>query len=187
MSDWKINMKKLLILPGNSPRNQAWGEAAAKFFDGQFDEIYLQFYNHWETGEALIDVPDELDKILAYTDQSEADDEWYICAKSVGSLVALIAVQEELIKPIKCIFFGMPLDTAAEELFKDDWSALTDFAVPTLVFHNDNDPVASFEFTKKEIADLGPDFIFKALSGDTHDYLDFSVYAPQIKDFWPWQ
>jgi predicted alpha/beta hydrolase family esterase len=180
-------MKKLLILPGNSPRNQAWGEAAAEFFSGQFDEIYLQLYNHWETGEKVIDVPDELDKILATVENDGPDDEWYVCAKSVGSLVALIAVQEEIIQPIKCIFFGMPLDTAAEELFKDDWSALTDFAVPTLVFHNDNDPVANFAFTKNEVESLGEEFIFKALTGDTHDYLDFANYEADIKEFWPWQ
>lgn len=180
-------MKKLLILPGNSPRNQAWGEAAAEFFSEQFDEIYLQLYNHWETGEAVIDVPDELDKIIATVEGGQADDEWYICAKSVGALVALIAVQEEIIQPIKCIFFGMPLDMAGEELFKDDWSALTDFAVPALVFHNDNDPVANFAFTKAKIEAVGQDFVFKPLKGDTHDYLDFATYEEEIKNFWPWQ
>lgn len=179
-------MKKLLILPGNSPRNQAWGEAAAEFFSEQFDEIYLQLYNHWETGEAVIDVPDELDKIIETVGSIKEVDEWYICAKSVGSLVALIAVQEDIIQPIKCIFFGMPLDVAGEELFKDDWSALTDFSVPTLVFHNENDPVANFDFTKEKIKTLGQDFIFKKLKGDNHDYLNFSDYETDIKDFWPW-
>lgn len=179
-------MKKLLILPGNSPRNQAWGEAAADFFNGQFDEIYLQFYNHWETGEEVIDVPEELDKIIATVENTKEDDEWYICAKSVGSLVALIAVQEDIIRPVKCIFFGMPLDAAAEELFKDDWSALTDFSVPALVFHNDNDPVANFAFTEEKIKTVGQDLVFKKLAGDTHDYLDWSAYEADIKEFWPW-
>ncbi len=180
-------MKKLLILPGNSQRNQAWGEACAEFFSTQFDEIYLQYYDHWETSEPVIDVPIELDKILAITESATDEDEWYVCAKSVGSLVALIAVQEDIINPVKCIFFGMPLDTASEELFKDDWSALTDFTVPALVFHNDNDPIANFAFTEAKIKEVGQDFIFKKLSDNTHDYLDFPAYKTEIENFWSWQ
>ncbi len=180
-------MKKLLILPGNSPRNQVWGETCAEFFAEQFDEIYLQLYDHWKTGEEVINVPTELDKILATVEESEADDEWYICAKSVGALVALIAVQEEIINPVKCIFFGMPLDGAAEELFKDDWSALTDYIVPTLVFHNDNDPVANYAFTEAKIKAVGQDFVFKKLTNETHDYLDFPAYKEEIEKFWSWQ
>ncbi|MEY3784237.1 MAG: hypothetical protein RLZZ230_559 [Candidatus Parcubacteria bacterium] len=176
-------MKKLLILPGNSPRNQAWGEACAEFFAEQFDEIYLQLYDHWETGEEVINVPTELDKILATVEEGDPNDEWYICAKSVGALVALIAVQEEIINPIKCIFWGMPLDGAAEELFADDWSALADFAVPTLVFHNDSDPIADCDFTEHKLKELGQDIAFKKFSGDTHDYLNFATCQPDIEDF----
>lgn len=176
-------MKKLLILPGNSPRNRAWGEACAEFFDGQFDEIYLQLYSHWETGEQVINVPEELDKILETVESDGSDSQWYICAKSVGSLVALIAVQEDIIHPEKCIFFGMPLDMAAEELFKDDWSALADFAVPTVVFHNDADPVADCGFAEQKLVELGQNFTFKKIVGDTHDYLDFPIYQVEIEDF----
>jgi len=176
-------MKKLLILPGNSPRNQAWGEACADFFGDQFDEIYLQLYDHWETGEEVIDVPTELDKILEMIEGDEADSQWYICAKSVGSLVALIAVQEDIINPVKCIFFGMPLDGAAEELFAEDWSALADFAIPTLVFHNDADPIADCDFTAQKLTELGQNITFKKLSDDTHDYLNFELYQVDIADF----
>lgn len=177
-------MKKLLILPGNSPRNQAWGEACAEFFQEQFDEIYLQMYSHWESGEEVIDVPEELDKIIQMVEAGDADtDEWYICAKSVGTLVSLVAVAEDIISPVKCIFFGMPLALAAEELFKNDWSALENFTIPTLVFHNDSDPVADYSFTKEKLTEFGQEIDLVTIEGDSHDYANFELVATEIADF----
>ncbi len=176
-------MKKLLILPGNSPRNRAWGEDCAEFFADQFSEIHLQLYDHWDDGEEVINVPAELDKIIATVEGSDSDAEWYVCAKSVGSLVALIAVHEDIIQPERCIFFGMPLDTASEELFKDNWSPLAEFVIPTLVFHNISDPVTDCSFTEAKLKELGQNITFKPVVDDTHDYQDFADYQFTIEEF----
>ncbi len=176
-------MKKLLVLPGNSPRNKAWGEACATFFQDYFDVVYLSNYNHWETGAQVINFTSELEKIDITVAAGEEDDEWYICAKSVGSLLALLAMHDELIVPNRCVFFGMPLDMALQDLFKDSLLPLQALTAPTLVFHNVADPVAAHDVTKNLLAEHVKVTTFVSLEGDTHDYLDFTAYAPQVRAF----
>jgi len=176
-------MKKLLVLPGNSPRNRQWGEECAAFFADRFDEVVVQLYDHWESGEAKIDFVAELEKIAELVELGGDDTEWYIFAKSIGSVLALLAVEADVIEPERCVFFGMPLD-AAEAVLGESWAPLTEFAVPALVFHNDHDPVADHTFTKDTLAAHSqPTLTFVTLSGTTHDYLDFAVYNTAIADF----
>lgn len=178
-------MKKLLILPGNSSRNRTWGEECAEFFAEQFDEIYLQLYDHWETGEEWMDVVSETEKIANTVTGCDDDGEWYVCAKSMGSVLALMAIQADVIEPEKCVFFGMPLDKAENKFFKGDWSSLIDYRVPTLVFHHNHDPVANCDFTAQKLMELGQNITFRKLPGNNHDYIDFAVYQVEIEDFLP--
>ncbi|MEK7638590.1 MAG: hypothetical protein AAB388_00335 [Patescibacteria group bacterium] len=178
-------MKKLLILPGNGAHNKAWGEAAAEALLPHFDIVYLQHYNHWDTQNAAIDFAAEIEKIsitVEGTDEDEPGD-WYVCAKSVGALLAILAFGGGAIDPLKCVFFGMPLAMASEGIFKDDWSLLKEFVVPTFAFHNEHDPTADYSFTKEKLDAFAPAMTFKTLSGSTHDYLDFASYLPDITNF----
>src|SRR5690606_26948299 len=141
-------MNKLIILPGNSVKNKAWGEAVAARFGGWFDEVYLQSYDHWESGEENIDFEVELAKLGAAAKAAAPETTFYIFAKSAGSLLALLAIQRGLVAPAQCVFFGMPLEWADRDVFRGDWSPLSDFRVPILAFHNEHDPVANYTFTK---------------------------------------
>ncbi len=177
-------MKKLLILPGNSQRNKAWGEACAQYFLDWFDVVYVQNYNHWSTGEQRIDFEAEIEKIEITVDdnQNEAGD-WYVFAKSVGSLLALEAFADGAIDPKKAVLFGMPLDMAAKDIYAEDWSALQEFTVPSMAFHNIDDPTTSHDFTVAKLQQYGSYFTIVSTEGDTHDYLDFNDYESYIKDF----
>lgn len=177
-------MKKLLILPGNSQRNKAWGEACAQHFLDWFDVVYVQNYNHWSTGEQRIDFEAEIEKIdIIVTDNQTEVGEWYVFAKSVGSLLALEAYADGVIDPKKAVLFGMPLDMAAKDIYAEDWSALKEFSVPSIAFHNHDDPTTSYDFTVEKLKQYGTDFTIVSTDGDTHDYLDFAEYEPYIKDF----
>lgn len=174
-------MTKLIILPGNSPRNQAWGEAAVEYFGSWFDSVYMQYYDHWQEGSTNINIENELAKFANETNKEDV--EYYVFAKSIGSLLTLLATQRGSLNARKGVFFGMPLELASEDLFKGDWSALSDFTVPTIAFHNDQDPI-SYEFTKQALVEHGPgklELITK--KGDNHNYTEFADYEPQIKDF----
>ena len=153
-----------------------------EFFQSDFDEVVMQEYDHWESGEQVINVPAELDKI-AHTISHSPEDEWFVCSKSIGTLLTLIAKQEGIISPKKSLLFGMPLDLAEEDLFKGDWSALSGYGVPSMAFHNEDDPVANCQFSEDKIKEQAPEIEFVKTPGDTHEYLDFARYGQIIKNF----
>jgi hypothetical protein len=175
-------MKKLLVLAGNSVKNREWGEACAEFFRADFDMVFYPHYDHWSTGGQVINLEVELQKVKETVQGAGEPDDWYIFAKSIGSVLALLAVEQGIISPERCVFFGMPLKIAEAEVTKD-WSYLSEFFVPTVAFHNDNDPTADYAFTAQKIHELAPTITLRALHGDTHDYSDFTTYAGEIREF----
>ena len=175
-------MRYLLVLAGNSVHNREWGESCAEFFRPQFTMVFFPHYTHWTTGDPEIDIEEELKKVRETVAGAEDEADWYIFAKSIGSVLALKAIEQGIIKPEKCVFFGMPLKIAATQV-GGDWSYLSTFDLPALAFHNDADPTAEYAFTKAKLSEQAPSIILKTLSGDTHDYLDFAQYEPEIKQF----
>lgn len=172
-------MKKLLVLSGQSKRNKAWGEACVDFFASDFDEVHFIEYDHWKKQESEINFSAEINKIKDVVN----DGDWYIFAKSIGSIVALMTVSEQIIKPVKCIFFGMSLSVVKDTVFAKDWSLLSTFKVPTLAFHNTEDPIADCAFAEEKIKEFATTISLKELAGNNHDYLDFADYKPTIDEF----
>ena len=176
-------MKKLLVLGGGSPRNRAWGEACIQYFKDRFDSAYFMQYDHWVSGEPNLNFQTELNKYEEVVRNSNEQDEWFVYAKSVGSILTLKAVAAGLFTPSHCVFFGMPFSVFNDTVVKDEFLIIESFSVPTLAFHNDNDPTALYELTKKIIDEVMPTVTLKTLQGDTHDYLDFSQYVEDIDAF----
>ncbi len=177
-------MNKLIILPGNSTRNKIWGEGVSTQFGNWFDSVYLQHYNHWESGQGDINFEAELDKLSQEIKQSSSGTSFFVFAKSAGTLLALQAVHKGLLTPKQSVFFGLPLDWAERDVFKGDWTPLTTFSGPAIAFHNDNDPTANYGFTKNTIAQHGKSSIeFFELVGNDHSYADFSISKTTIEKF----
>lgn len=175
-------MKTLLIFPGNSLRNREWLYAAGEYYvEKQWaDEMYLHEYDHWQSEEPEIDMEAELEKLAAVVSLHEAGTQYLVFAKSIGSLLTLLAVQRGIIAPEKCVFFGMPLELASEALFKDDWTPLEMFQVPAIAFHNDEDPI-SYPFTKAALAEHAPEIKLITRQGDNHNYTEFPEFDKEIK------
>jgi len=176
-------MKKLLLLSGNSIGNREWGDSCAEYFRPDFDLIFYPQYAHWTTGEKDINFEIELQKVKETVVGAGEKDEWFIFARSIGSILGLRSIQEGSIAPKKCVFFGMPLKIFKAKKVISDWSCLTEFAVPTLAFHNTEDAVADYSFTVKTVHELAPSIVLQTLPGKTHEYLDFALYASHIKKF----
>lgn len=176
-------MNKLLVLAGGSARNQAWGEGAVAAYGAYFDTVLFPQYNHWATGEKEVDFPTELQKIKEIVTEAEADSEWYIIAKSIGSVLATKAIAGGIITPERGVFFGMPLNLVSDSVFGGDFSPLMSLTMPVIAYHNQQDPTANYEFTVATLATYAPSVIVNTLPGDTHDYLDFATYALDIKGF----
>lgn len=171
-------MKNLLVLPGGSRRNVVWGESCEAFFKKYFDSTKFLRYDHWENGEENVDFETEIIKIKRHVESAKSK-EWYIFAKSIGSIIAIKAFEADVIRPVRSIFFGMPLNLMAD----NDWSALATYSVSTIAFHNQEDPIANYRFTEKKIAEHSDTIKLITLVGDNHYYLDFSKYEKEINNF----
>ncbi len=176
-------MRHLIILSGNSLKNKAWGELIEAAFASQFDSHFLLPYDHWASGEATIDFTREEEKLRAHIASLPNDVGIILFAKSAGSLLALLAIHHQILTPTHCVFFGMPFDLAATELFKDNWDPISTFRVPAIAFHNQADPTTSYEYTKATLATYAPQVSLIITNEHDHWYGDISTYGDIITTF----
>ena len=176
-------MSHLIVLPGNSPRNRAWSESCVDYFSLQFNTVHMQTYDHWESAEQWLDFAIEQHKLQQHVAELPTSTAVTIMAKSIGTILALKSIKHAEVAPTRCVFFGMPLDLAAADIFQNDWSPLRDLTIPTMAFHNDADPTASYDFTKATVAELAPSVELVTCQDNTHDYCNFDEYFPKINAF----
>ncbi len=176
-------MRHLIILSGNSRKNQRWGEAAAEHYQSKFDSCYLSEYDHWLSGEPNLDFAVEESKLKLHVQSLAAGTKITILAKSAGSLLTFLAIHHGAIRPQRCIFFGIPFDLAAEGIFKDRWAAVDDFSIEALAFHNVADPTAGYEFTRSILERHTPGIKLIATHEMDHWYGDFATYDKYLVPF----
>ncbi len=174
-------MRHLIVLPGNSSKNKAWGELILEHYTPQFDSLFMLEYDHWASGEANINFAIEEVKLKTHIESLSSDTEIILFAKSAGSLLALQAIHHGVLKPVQVVFFGMPLDLAADKHFKDSWELLSSLNVPTIAFHNVADPTTSYEFTRSMLATHNRNIELIATVGIDHWYGDLNTYDDFIK------
>ncbi len=175
-------MMSLLVLGGGSQKNKTWVDECASFFRHDFSDVNKIYYEHWRTGEKDIDFELEMKKISSLLAGKEIT-ELYVCAKSIGSILALKCIEKNIIRPNQCVFFGMPLKIASG-FNNGDWSFLKALDIPTLAFHNDEGSTADYIFTVNTLKEFAPQIELITLKGDNHDYFDFSDYKDEIDKFY---
>lgn len=178
-------MRKLILLPGSSARNKVWLEEVAEHFGGLFDAVYPQPYSHWGTEGTEVDPELELGKLSRALSPDDSNTQYYLFARSIGTILSLKAVHEGILLPQRCVFFGTPLNLIADrpELI-GGWGTVGTFPVLTLAFHNRHDPVASYDFLASKLTETGNATIeVVPLEGDHHSYSAFSEYEGRIREF----
>ncbi len=175
--------KHLVVLSGNSLKNKAWGESVLDHYASRFDSSYMQQYDHWESGASNIDFVAEQTKLAAHVATLPPDTEIILFAKSAGSLLALLAIYQGVIHPVRIVFFGMPLDLAAPDLFKDSWEPLSTLALPAIAFHNIDDPTTSYAFTQNALIQHNPAINLITTHEADHWYGDFAAYDNSLTPF----
>ena len=168
-------MRHLIILSGNSLKNKAWGEVILEHYTTQFDSSFMLPYDHWVSGEPTIDFAKEEVRLKKHVESLALDTEIILFAKSAGSLLALLSMHHGILNPTQVVFFGMPLDLAAENLFKDSWTPLSELTTPAIAFHNIADPTTSYEFTKSILATYNPNNILFTTHEADPWYVDFKT------------
>jgi hypothetical protein len=173
-------MLHLIVLPGNSVKNKAWGELILEHYASQFDSAFMLKYDHWVSGEPTINFPNEETKLHAHVASLPPATEIILFAKSAGSLLALLSMHHGVLNPTQVVFFGIPLDLAADNLFKDSWAPLSELRVPAIAFHNVTDPTTSYEFTKSMLAIHNPTVELITTRETDHWYGDLKIYDQYI-------
>ena len=160
-----------IILGGQSPRHKEWVRDLALSLSGAFSEVRYLDYDHWDNGSADINLDLEVDEASKLV---EGWDDYVVVAKSIGTVVATLAVSKGLLNPKHCVFLGFPL-FATEQI--DNFSSDL-LALPHIDFvHNEFDKVAAASSVKVYLESIGlASYTFETIDGnDTHDYLDFNL------------
>jgi predicted alpha/beta-hydrolase family hydrolase len=156
---------KLVILPGNSPDNKAWADLVEQTFAPNFASVHKQYYRHWTEGREVINFETEL-KVLS--DAVKSDEPCVVMAKSAGTVLTMLAVSQNLIKPRRCFFFGCPFKW--EPTQKIDLTEIVQtFPISTIVTQNTADHVATFAEVKAILAN-NPNFTVVEGHEAGHDY-----------------
>lgn len=166
----------LVLLPGNSISNREWIEEVKTALEPNFNTSQIIYYDHWRTGDELIDLDREVDKLVKIT---KGLDNYIIFAKSAGCLLTLKGVYQGKINPEKCIFIGTPILWGPEHGFNGEkW--LKEYKVPTLFIQKSNDPVITASDLHRLLNRLDiPNYQFQEISGDDHNYENIA----QLKEF----
>lgn len=172
----------VIYLAGNSPHNKRWIEEVKSQFD-DFSTGQILYYNHWETGEKTIDWEKEAKKLEGLIGDR---DDYFVFAKSVGTVLSLKAISEGFLNPKKAIFCGFPYRLAKQgKIFASFDLVLSKLAVSTVFIQNEFDPVCGHEKLEQLLEKNKPKNyrLIKNQGNDTHDYEDYEQLVSLAKEF----
>lgn len=170
----------LLLLPGNSAQNEEWTIEVEQALSPIFSSTELQKYEHWDTGEKIIDIDKELERITSLVSEWK---EYAVFAKSAGTLLATKGVLKKKIQPERCIFIGVPIHWARENNFDaDTWFG--NYSIPTLFIQKSHDPFFSFNELKEFLTEKRvTNHTLREVEGDSHHYEDINLLKTEIEKF----
>lgn len=140
--------KNLLILGGNTSNNLDWIYKFTKEFKKN-NKVKNIKYNHWNTNN-LLDFEVETNKVI---NELKEFKEYSIIAKSVGSIITLKAIKNNLIKPKNLIILGLPLRYI--ERNEIDINELLNYAktkTHIIIIQQKDDPIGKYEEVTKLIS-----------------------------------
>ena len=168
----------MLLLGGNNPRHHQWLRELGAVLESAGHKVFLHDYAHWNTGAPLADIDTEVARVQQ-TIGTEKD--YVIIAKSIGTVIATIAINHGMLRPQKCLLLGTPITGIAGDTpaFAPSLAAL-----PRTVFvQNEHDPYGSADTLNTFLQTYHPavyelDVVF---NNYTHDYVDFEQIRRYFK------
>lgn len=151
----------LILLPGNSPKNEPWILDVEDHLKPLFASTYLHRYAHWTGDSAFFNLNHELDQL-----QPHLTGDYAIFAKSAGVSLTLRGIEKGLLSPKCCIFVGIAADVdspATQALMRA-------VSVPVLVIQQTQDPYNAFATARAAIAKAIPHAEFLEVEGADHRY-----------------
>lgn len=165
----------LIILPGNSKEyNEQWLYDSEKNYKDLFDSTTTHVFKHWETGEDMIDIPTEVEKLIK---EVEGKDDYVIFAKSAGTQTTATAVAEGKISPKKCVFVGSPWGGLSKDI-------LSKYNIPTLFIQQTDDMFFKYPELEKLLKGSGiQNYKLIETPGNNHAYDNYDEIKGWIKEF----
>lgn len=170
---------QLLVLGGNSPRNQTWINQVASTVARDFSRVTEQQYRHWSTGDPDIDLDFESSQLGVF---ANAASDYQIFAKSAGSILTLRSIDRSILDPQSAVFAGLPLVMIERYTLPiNTW--LKSVHCPVIILQNDQDPYGSYDQVATLVAAAhNPYVTVQRLTGDSHDYDDFAVIQDTLSE-----
>jgi hypothetical protein len=171
----------LILLSGNNIEpNKEWIQTMEKQLKAGFETTTVLEYDHWETGDELIDLVTEQDKLAEIVRQKRP---YCIFAKSVGVFLALKSVYEGSLRPEMCVFVGTSVLWAhAHDYDYSSW--LANFTVPSLFIQHTKDPLCGATMLEDYLQEFAVEnYILEELSGNTHDYTETALIGKLSHEF----
>ncbi|MBP7815072.1 MAG: hypothetical protein KA085_03030 [Phenylobacterium sp.] len=163
---------KLLGLPGREPSTLAQMEALLARLEIGQTETEIRHHGFWATDWSDPDVLPEAEAVARLS----AD---LVIAKSIGTLVAMLAVAREGFAPTACVFIATPLN----RLIAEEEVALLEAhcaAIPTLFVQQSDDFNGAYGPLAQIVA-RHPGCAAVEIPGGDHLYEDIELIAPLIE------
>jgi len=170
----------IIYLAGNSFNNKIWIEKVKSNFNS-FSTGDILYYDHWQSGNKWINFQKESEKLVEFVKDKK---DYFVFAKSIGSVLTLKNIFEKTLTPKKLIICGFPY-RAGKKAFEKIDECLRTLSIPTMFIQNEFDPVYSFEELEKTLKENKPaDYqLIKNAGNNTHDYEDFEQLVNIVKNF----
>jgi predicted alpha/beta-hydrolase family hydrolase len=161
----------LVVLAGREPRSAA---ELKTLLESAGIPASVQRYSFWAGDVSNPETKSEVDALALQAPS-------HIIAKSIGTLIAILACRQHQVGPMAALFLGVPLNRLRAEARTD---LLCDYCreVPTTIVQRTGDPTGSFS----ELADVlssCPEVALHELAGDSHDYSAEDA-AAIVRDWW---
>lgn len=171
----------LLLFGGNSARNKDWINLVERKLSSEFTSANVCVYEHWKIGDEFINLEKELARLPSLTKNLG---EYVIFAKSIGTILSMMAIQKGILNPKKCVYVGLPIRFVEQDKEIDLEKLILDNSAPSLFIQNTADPTAPFMELENFIKDIPNTMNYlKELPGDTHNYDDLESMKDLVKSF----
>jgi alpha-beta hydrolase superfamily lysophospholipase len=170
----------IIYLAGNSLNNKNWIEKIKSQLN-PFSTGDILYYDHWQTGEKWIDLEKESEKLTKLVKDKK---DYFVFAKSIGSVLALKNIFDKTLNPKRLIICGHPYRGAKKVNLPID-EYLKSLAVPTIFVQNEFDPTYSFKELENTLKENSPiDYhLIRNSDINTHDYEDFEKLSKIVGKF----
>ena len=154
--------ENIIILGGNSSNNIKWIKDMEELYKINYN-VYTIYYDNWKDNSD-INLDNELLKLKELTKDLKR---YIIIAKSVGIILTLKGIIENIISPKQVIFLGLPLYICLKENIEIEDMLNKCNNIKILVIEQKYDPVGNSKDVKNI---LNKNIDFKEIDGKDHYY-----------------